>query len=445
MAGLAAAQRLARGKLRVTVLEARPRLGGRILTQRPAGWTQPVELGAQFVHVGNPDLWRVIRQAGLKTRRLPDRHWLSDETGVRKIPDLDARLGCVTGQIKPRLAGDQSFGAYFRRHPVAVARADWKLARSFVEGFEAAPMNEISARSLAGETMDERHQYLLPNGYDGVIDALVGDAAGRGVKLKTGAVVQLVNWRRGRVEITTRSARRGGETTRHVAQAVIVAVPLAVLQARRGAGAVRFSPPLRRQEKWLAGMGVGQVVRLTARFHPRVWRRLSAKLPASSVQGGLGFLHSLVPGMPVWWSLSKEPVLVGWAGGPEARRLLKLSKATRRRRALQSLAKILHVPAALLRQGVAEWVAHDWTHDPFSRGAYSFTAAGEDQTAKKLREPVQGTIFLAGEALAEGAEVGTVHGALSSGLRAADAVRRIVSQRDGKVHKVGTVGGNGGR
>jgi monoamine oxidase len=50
-AGLAAAGQLTRAGLRITLLEARDRLGGRIFTQHHAGY--PVELGAEFVH-GRP-------------------------------------------------------------------------------------------------------------------------------------------------------------------------------------------------------------------------------------------------------------------------------------------------------------------------------------------------------------------------------------------------------
>jgi len=446
VAGLAAARQLVRDKIRVIVLEARPRLGGRIYTRRPAGWAMPVELGAQFIHVGNADLWRVIREAGLKTWRLPNRHWLSDQNGIRKVADLDERLGCVTRLIQPRRAGSLSFGAYFRRHPARVPPDDWKLARSFVEGFEAAPMDRISARSLAGETMDERHRYLLPGGYEGVINALVADGLDGSVGFQTGAAVERVKWRRGRVEITTRETRRNGAKARYVARAVIVALPLAVLQARSGAGAVRFSPPLRRQEKWIARMEVGQVVRLTVRFRPRAWRRFSAGLSAPPAKGGLGFIHSLVPGLPVWWSLSEQPVLVGWAGGPDAARLLKLPPATRRHRALQSLAEVLQVPLAAIRAAVVDWQDHAWTHDPFSRGAYSFTAAGEDGTAAKLRVPVQETIFLAGEALADGAEVGTVHGRLEPWTaRGKGGEPDLGKTQEGNMNCAGTREQNGGR
>ncbi|MCB0909890.1 MAG: FAD-dependent oxidoreductase, partial [Nocardioidaceae bacterium] len=48
MAGLAAAAKLQRAGFAVTVLEARPRIGGRIHTWRR--WPEPVDLGASWIH-----------------------------------------------------------------------------------------------------------------------------------------------------------------------------------------------------------------------------------------------------------------------------------------------------------------------------------------------------------------------------------------------------------
>ena len=49
IAGLAAARDMAKRRLRVALLEARARMGGRIHTQRPDGWPRPVEMGAEFI------------------------------------------------------------------------------------------------------------------------------------------------------------------------------------------------------------------------------------------------------------------------------------------------------------------------------------------------------------------------------------------------------------
>src|SRR5262249_42870407 len=68
-AGIAAARTLHDAGVAVTVLEARPRLGGRVLTDHSLA-PHPVELGAEFVHGKRALTWRYVDQFGLTA--LPD-------------------------------------------------------------------------------------------------------------------------------------------------------------------------------------------------------------------------------------------------------------------------------------------------------------------------------------------------------------------------------------
>src|SRR5580693_7532467 len=65
MAGLTAARALAEAKLKVLVVEAQDRIGGRIWTRRVGNET--IELGAEFIHGRPPELWALIEEAGLET------------------------------------------------------------------------------------------------------------------------------------------------------------------------------------------------------------------------------------------------------------------------------------------------------------------------------------------------------------------------------------------
>jgi monoamine oxidase len=69
------------------------------------------------------------------------------------------------------------------------------------------------------------------------------------------------------------------------------------------------------------------------------------------------------------------------------------------------------------------WHVFDWLADPFSQGAYSYVPVHELKTPSELAEPVDGTLFFAGEATHDRLS-GTVAGALASGYRAADEVLR---------------------
>ena len=66
IAGLAAGRQMAEAGQRVLVLEARERVGGRLLTVYPGGEETPVELGAEFVHGRPPELLALLDEAGLK-------------------------------------------------------------------------------------------------------------------------------------------------------------------------------------------------------------------------------------------------------------------------------------------------------------------------------------------------------------------------------------------
>ena len=70
---------------------------------------------------------------------------------------------------------------------------------------------------------------------------------------------------------------------------------------------------------------------------------------------------------------------------------------------------------------------HDWAHDPLTLGAYSYALVGGSGAAKRLAQPVDDTLFFAGEAADVEGRNGTVHGAIGAGYRAAATVSRLTS------------------
>ena len=77
-----------------------------------------------------------------------------------------------------------------------------------------------------------------------------------------------------------------------------------------------------------------------------------------------------------------------------------------------------------MKQVMVEFHHHNWSNDPFTRMAYSYVPVDQLETPRQLAEPVDNTLFFAGEATSLEAQNGTVHGALNSGLRAANEVAR---------------------
>src|ERR1700721_307625 len=72
-AGLSAAVELTHAGKRVTILEARDRIGGRMFTRHDL--TSPVELGAEFIHGFAPEIFGLLQQHGITIEEVQGQSW----------------------------------------------------------------------------------------------------------------------------------------------------------------------------------------------------------------------------------------------------------------------------------------------------------------------------------------------------------------------------------
>lgn len=429
-AGLAAANVLADAGRDVLIVEARTRIGGRIFTDSSSNLSVPIELGAEFIH-GVADPIRVIAAAnGLRTVDIAGQRY--EHTGARLTTRRGswARIERVMRRLDPDRDPDRSFAEALRANRGSLVASDRAMATRFVEGFDAADTTRVSERWLAESNPpsdDERAMRIgrLLDGYGSLIDALARPVRAH---IRLGTVVSVVQWTRGRVEVECRAAG-GGRVRRYAARAVLLTVPLGVLQAPAGAvGAIVFDPPVPALRR-AASLGVmGAAARVVLRFAEPFWleARFAQRLGAPALDQ-MSFLQSRRP-LPfaVWWSSYpvRAPVLVAWSGGPRAARLARRPAAGLVAAAVQSLAMIFATTPARIRRPLRASYYHDWVGDPFSRGAYSYARVGGDHVSARLAAPVQHTIWYAGEAATPASTTGTVHGAIASGQRAARAILR---------------------
>jgi len=423
VAGLAAAEALARAGLRVLVLEARDRTGGRVDTRHERDWPVPLEAGAEFLHGLAPALERLRREAGARRREVEQRH-AEGRGGRPGRADGAWQKAMELLEALPRHGPDRSY-ARLRRERWWRALAGEKvqrLALAFVEGFNAAPAAEISVISLGRQTeaasqIDGDRMFRVVGGYGQLVDAQLALARRAGARVRLATVVRRIRWRPGRVDVEAHGAF-GAPAPSVRARALVITVPLGVLAE----GALRFSPALPAEVRAaLAGLRPGPVLRIPLRF-----RRLPGPL-----RDGPVFVH--VPGAPVptFWQVGPQeaPVLIGWAAGLAAARLASVDDAGRARAAVISLARGLgERPAALLAE-LEAWRVFDWQRDPFARGAYSYAIPGAANAPERLAVPVADTLFFSGEATDTDGATGTVHGALASGARAARDLLAAVRAR----------------
>jgi monoamine oxidase len=428
VAGLAAAWALSRAGCRVSVVEARPRVGGRIFTLYDPEWPLPVELGAEFAHGEAARVRATCDAARLSVEQLPDVHVASDARGWRLLADF---YGQVESVLAPagRLRRDVSFADYLRsRRSLSPARR--AMARLYVEGYHAAPVERVSARWLAaGAQGDEGsdRQHRVTEGYGALVRWLVAGLDPDRVRLLLNVAADRVEWRPRSVRVHAHTIT-GRSLEPFDARALVATVPVGVLKAPAGApGAITFTPPLSAKARALRHLEMGHARKVALRFRERFWddrRFLARRLRRPSDSSApVNFWHDSRLAFPTWWTAAPRhaPVLTAWAGGPRAEALSPSAEGDLAGRALEALAILMRVPRSWVEARLESWASHDWTGDPYARGAYSHAAVGGEHAAGSLARPLAGTLFFAGEAT-EPEETGTVEGAMVSGERAARQV-----------------------
>jgi monoamine oxidase len=423
-AGIAAARDLHAAGRDVVLLEARERLGGRVFTVRDRETPVPIELGAEFVHGSAEQLTDLARHAGLSTVDVGGRRYQTAGRRLRPMDDFWERLDRVMRRLPDQRARDRSFREFLDARPGGQRLArERRLALQWVEGFHAADSRLISAQALAeggwpGDDVAERRLGRVVEGYDRIIDLLAASLAGC---IRLGAVVSRVEWARGAVVVYVQHPD-GRARFALEARTAIVAVPLGVLKAPPGeTGTIEFIPALRQKQRALEVLASGSVVRVVLRLRERVWE---------SDYDTLSFIHSTDQDFPTLWTLypMRAPIVVAWRGGPGARRLSQLPAGELEARALSAVARQLRISRQRMHQLVEAVWTHDWEHDAFARGVYSYSMVNGAHAPAALARPMRGTLFFAGEASDTEGGTGTVDGAIASGRRAAAQVLRALDR-----------------
>ena len=409
MAGLSAARALAEAGSRVVLLEARERVGGRIFSARSPDGTL-VELGAEFVH-GKPEpTLDLARDAGAILSPVSERHFAKHGPSFRESLDPWEPLRLVLQRSKHG-EPDSSAQAFLERQGIAPETGE--RFRQLVEGFEAAPIAEVSIQSLAedSETLSkDDSQFRIDGGYGQLVDYACQRALAAGVELRLSTAVAGVTWaERGPVSLQFEADRPRLEARR-----CVVAVPLGVLQASPENQGIACHPPLAAWQPALAQLAMGHACRIVFSF--------GGSLALKGVPPD-AFIHNSTSLFETFWAQYSPGscLWTAWAGGPKASELAKESAEQRQRLALGALATLFDLPEARLRYMLRSVHQHDFSNDPRVRGAYSFCKPGGAKASEALSSPLGGALFLAGEAT-DHRYPGTVAGAIASGQRAAKQV-----------------------
>jgi monoamine oxidase len=394
-AGIAAARRIGAAGRKFVMIEAADLVGGRCVTDTRT-FGVAYDRGAHWIHTPdfNP-LTKLTPRRGLQVYPAPASQKV-------RIGRRYAREGELEDFLALQVRANRGIMDAARKGDIACSQAlpndlgDWRPAIDFVLGpFSCGKdLTQVSTVDFA-KSIERNADAFCRQGLGTLLASL---AEGIPVKLSTPATA--IDTRRGSVLVETPS----GTISAHTA---IITVSTNVLAS----GSVKFTPELpKRQTDALGKLSLGSYdhIALELAGNPLgfdsdelVFEKPSGARTAAilaNVSGTQLCLIEVAGSFGRELSSNGEAAMVNFAAdwlaelyGSEVKKTIKRSHATR------------------------------WNHEPRMLGAFSAAAPGGQGSRRILMEPVQNSMWFAGEAAHE-TLWGTVGGAWESGERAADAV-----------------------
>lgn len=417
-AGLAAARTLTRHKIPVVILEARNRIGGRIMSEIDRRFPIPIELGPEFIHGQPAETFGILAAANVKPVEVSNERYSIADGQVIEI-DQSAVWSAMEKFTSESSFSDCSFSEFVAENSFSpdVVTA----ATNYVEGFNAADASRISVRSLvlaegAADALNGDRQFRLSSPYSVIADTLLGQCDAQYIQLMLNAQVASIGWKKSTVECALADGQK------LTANAAIVTLPLPFLKQ----GLVKFDPPLKEKKYALDHLEMGQVQRIVFLFKERFWEGI--QIGESSLTE-VSFMHFKRPPFRTWWSCTPitAPLLVAWNAGRSYIENIEETKLVDL--ALAQLAKGLNLNKEVIDEQLLSYRFHDWEKDPFSKGAYSYCLADGWDAPRMLSEPLADTLYFAGEATNHEGNFGTVHGAIATGEKAAELCLKSIRSK----------------
>src|SRR2546428_7147764 len=139
--------------VRVLVLEARDRVGGRVWSRPVARNATLAELGAEFIHGRGELTTQLLREAGAAAIDTGGEGWTCSKDGELRRADWDLSSTAGIFEAARALPDDESVDRFLRRFERdQTMREPARAARAFAEGFDAPDRATAGPQAIANES-----------------------------------------------------------------------------------------------------------------------------------------------------------------------------------------------------------------------------------------------------------------------------------------------------
>jgi monoamine oxidase len=413
--GLMAAYEISKTGKKVIVVEGQHRIGGRIHTIHDHNFLMPVETGAEFIHGDFPVTTSLLKEAGINYYPLEGKMFHFRNGELYKDSDFIEQSNILEKRMN-ELEEDMTINDFLQKYFPGEKYKDLRdTTRGFVEGYDAADADKASTFAFREEwSGGDMKQYRIEGGYQKLIDYLESRCKAAGVTIITGTTIKNISWHKNKVE-----AKSESQNVFHASK-ILITIPPLLLYETESKASIAFLPAISSKINAAENIGYGNVIKTTIQFNEAFWKSETITKHLHTSLEKLGFLLSDAF-IPTWWTQLPYPlpILTGWLAGPKAKKLHDVEDEVILQEALHSLAFIFQSTAEDLEKKITAWNVTNWFKNPFSMGAYSYATLQSETARNELRQPVEDTIYFAGEALDNKGQSGTVEAALQDGKRAA--------------------------
>lgn len=424
LAGLTAAVRLKEMGAKVSLIEARNRVGGRVLTIRGAfAQGQHAEAGADFIDEGQHEIIRLVKEQELTLHsilkqgfafvRHPSpsrrrRHILSGEEVWNTLSHALRPL--VTAYRRADKRWDSLIAGQLARQSVAQwldevkADSNVKAIVRGLRGFFLADPEELSLLALvdqlAGDVPRQTAMYRIEGGNDRLPLVL---AERLREDLRLNSVVRAICQDRNSVRVKVETSN--GQESLIQGKYVILAVPTPTLRS------IHMQPPLPAlQARAICSLKYGRNTKALLQFDKSFWRR-KGRPQACGTDAPTG----------AFWDANEEQVgevgiLTLMAGGQASEDTQKIVAQRGVEGLVDALEWMGSRSATLLHSRIVTWEDDLW-----AQGGYAYFDPSFDPHLREWLARPHGRIVFAGEHTSVNWQ-GYMNGAVESGLRAVEEV-----------------------